>query len=206
MTQKQMIELIQEQFPDRGETELRTMLNTANDQFVDETRIIQQWAELASIADQTDYGFSKFKAHGDSIPLLINVVKLADDPIPRLPRHTKKAWTTEHEVLKVGNYSTEDGNVVLTAVEAGTLIEVFGVFNDSGFGESLDTEPNYPKAFHEAIMARVLEKLHARGGTLEAARYWKNEYEETRVRAKRWVGSRGTKGNYTTEIFDFRGV
>lgn len=205
MTQKKMMEIIMDQFPDRGETELRTMLNSANDQFVNETKIIRGWDTITSKAETVEYSFDDMDTHGGGTPLLIEKVKVDGDPVLRLPDHTDRAWTTEMDTLLIGNYDTENGNVALTSFDERFDIEIYGSFSDPGFGESLDSTPNYPRAFHEAPMARVLEKLYARSGVLELTRYWRNEYQEIRMKAKQRVGARGTKGNYQTEQVDFRG-
>lgn len=204
MTQKEMIEIIREQFPDRMESELRTILNGANDQFVDETQILRQWKAFASTTDTIEYLFADIAVFGGAIPLYISELEVDQVPVPRLPSHSDKAWTTRQDALLVGNFATRQGNVVLTSLPEGSEISLYAAFNDPGFSADLDAEPGYPKAFHEAVLARAFEKLSARTGNLELARYWKNEYEEYRLRAKQWMGARGTKGNYATPIGTFR--
>lgn len=205
MTQKQMIEMLRLSFPDVLEKTLRVMLNEANDQFVDETRILRNSTSISTTADTTEYAFSEFAISGDN-PLYIQRVILDGTELLRLPQHENQAWDTRESTLIVGNYQTTDNQVELSAVDSGLTLEVFAVYEDGGFGTDLTAEPAYPKAFHQAIFSRVAEKLHAAKGDLALARYYRAEYQDYRKRAKQYIGSKGTKGQYETEQTDFRGV
>lgn len=205
MTQQQMLELLEVSFPSVMEKTLRVMLNDANDQFVDDTRIIRNNTTITTTADTTEYAFSEFAISGDD-PLYIQRVILDGTELPRLPRHGDRAWTTRESTLVVGNYEIENYNAQLTAVAAGLDLKIFAVYEDAGFSTTLTEEPNYPKAFHEAIVARVAEKLHAINGNLELTRYYRAEYQDYVRRAKQWINSQGTKGQYETPQTDFRGV
>lgn len=68
MTQKEMIETIQQQHPEFGETQLRLMLNRAIEKFDDETQILTATAEYIGadvgveppVAGTRRYSFDKF--------------------------------------------------------------------------------------------------------------------------------------------------
>lgn len=205
MTQQEMVELLQLSFPSVLEKTLRVMLNDANDQFVEETRIIRSDQTIQTSADQTEYPFSDFAIDGDN-PLYLQRVFFDGDELYRLPEHEDKAWTSREKTLIVGNYEVELGQVKLTALESGNDLKIRAVYEDSGFGSDLSSEPNYPAAFHEAILIRVQEKLHGISGNLEMVRYYRGEYQAYRRRAKAWVGSQGTKGQYQTTMENFRGL
>ena len=57
MTQQQMLESIQQVYPDMGETQLRLLLNDALDEFVEETRILSDVKELSFIEYLTNHSF-----------------------------------------------------------------------------------------------------------------------------------------------------
>ena len=58
MTQKQIIEQIQQVHPEIGETQLRVMLNNALDEFVSEARTNEEIDTFTPVADQRYYEFS----------------------------------------------------------------------------------------------------------------------------------------------------
>lgn len=58
MTQKQIIEQIQQVHPEIGETQLRVMLNNALDEFVSEARTNEEIGTVDPVADQRYYEFS----------------------------------------------------------------------------------------------------------------------------------------------------
>ena len=80
MTQKEMIETIQQQHPEFGETQLRLMLNRAIEKFDDETQILTRTAQYsgndndpdAPLADKRRYSFHEF----DGITSEDEVIKL----------------------------------------------------------------------------------------------------------------------------------
>ncbi len=61
MTQQQMIELIQLEYPDVGETEIRLLLNIAMDKFIEEAPMISSAdMTVSQIANQRYFAFSDF--------------------------------------------------------------------------------------------------------------------------------------------------
>jgi len=60
MTQKQIIEQIQQVHPEIGESQLRIMLNSALDEFVSEARTNVHFAKATPVADQRYYAFTAF--------------------------------------------------------------------------------------------------------------------------------------------------
>jgi len=61
MKQKEMIEMIQQEHPEIGETQIRAMLNRAMDKFEEETKgLIKKTATVSLTADKRRYAFSDF--------------------------------------------------------------------------------------------------------------------------------------------------
>ena len=55
MTQKQMIELVQQHHPNAGEAEIRKLLNKAKDTFCAETEMVKDSWSVATVANQRYY-------------------------------------------------------------------------------------------------------------------------------------------------------
>ena len=70
MTQKEMIETIQQEFPDVGETQIRLMLNRALDKFESEVELLRGTATASVTADDKRRNqFSDFVIEGTSTAL-----------------------------------------------------------------------------------------------------------------------------------------
>jgi len=93
MTQKIMIELVQQQFPDVGETQIRVMLNQAMDEFVHHTRLLTSNGTVTTQANRRYYPLTLFSNVTD-----------ADDVL--------EIYRVEHDTVRipiaVGEYSHED--------------------------------------------------------------------------------------------------
>ena len=70
--QKELIELVQQHHPHIGETEIRKMLNRAQDIICEETNILEEWFTDTTVADQRYYDF-------DDLLLKIETVQLTDE-------------------------------------------------------------------------------------------------------------------------------
>lgn len=75
MTQYQMIEIIQQEFPNIGETQIRVMLNRALDKFETEVELLRGTATVAvSGSSKRRYSFSDFVVEGSSTAVVANDV------------------------------------------------------------------------------------------------------------------------------------
>jgi len=85
MTQKEMIEMIQQEHSNRGETQIRAMLNRAMDKFEEETKgLTKKTALMTPIAGRRRYAFSDFTGITDSEEVLkVNRVDYNNKPIKR---------------------------------------------------------------------------------------------------------------------------
>jgi len=85
MKQKEMIEMIQQDYPDIGETQIRAMLNRAMDKFSEETKgLLQKTAKMAPVADKRRYSFSDFTGITDSEEVLkVTRVDFNNKPVKR---------------------------------------------------------------------------------------------------------------------------
>lgn len=60
MTQQEMIETIQQEFSNVGETQIRIMLNRALDKFESETELLRATDTVTVVAGKRRYAFSDF--------------------------------------------------------------------------------------------------------------------------------------------------
>tara|TARA_X000001388_G_scaffold51293_2_gene37146 strand:+ start:390 stop:653 length:264 start_codon:yes stop_codon:yes gene_type:complete len=83
MTQKQLIETVQQHHPNLTETQIRIFLNKALDEFCRKTRVLRQLYTFSSLADQRYYALDD---------AMVEVLKVYYDgyEIPRLVGHPEK--------------------------------------------------------------------------------------------------------------------
>lgn len=192
MTQQEMIETVMATFDNAGEKRIRAMLNDANERFVFETRIIQDKTTKSHTPDTLEYDKSSFTntAGGELLEIMSLEMQDFDNEDFR--------WYVEDNDTIVLGVLNDAGDKLNSIGTSGLTIEVHGIFSDPGFGDDLTAEPNYPNAFHRAVVSRVMEQLHAEKGNLRMTRYYKNDYEERVADAKKLVGSGGVYGDAKT--------
>jgi hypothetical protein len=61
----------------------------------------------------------------------------------------------------------------------------------------LGESPSFPSEFHEAPMYRVLQQLHASAGEIQQAMYYKAEYKECTMMAKKYKNRGKDDSNYS---------
>ena len=82
MKQQEMIEMIQQDYPEIGETQIRAMLNRAMDKFSEETKGLLQ--KTAKMADKRRYSFKNFTGINDSEEVLkVTRVDFNNKPVKR---------------------------------------------------------------------------------------------------------------------------
>lgn len=79
MTQQEMIETIQQDFPEIGETQLRLMLNRALDKFESEVELLRGTATVSVTQDdKRRYAFSEFVVEGTETAVVADDVLSVD--------------------------------------------------------------------------------------------------------------------------------
>lgn len=84
MTQKELIELVQQHHPDMGETECRMALNRAQSQFGSETEVIEDVFTDTIVTDQRYYKLADSNAQSMHPIITVKRVDIAGEVIPRL--------------------------------------------------------------------------------------------------------------------------
>lgn len=92
-------------------------------------------------------------------------------------------WIKDHQ-LGIGIKSDSE---TLAAVTEAVEIKVHYSRKAADLTTALTDVSEIPPQFHEALIARVNERLYARKGELSKARYWRAEYKDYIRSALRYV-------------------
>lgn len=119
---------------------------------------------------------------------------------------SKFDWPTDELVyairdnkILVGKWDfTQDKitSLVTSEIDSGFKITIHYKKKGTKFGTNLAVSPSYPNQFHDGIMYRVLEQLHAQRGNPKTALYYKAEYKECVMMAKRFKNQGRDGSNY----------
>ena len=90
--------------------------------------------------------------------------------------HTTKeyTWWIEDDKLGVAEWKNSD---VTTDTLGGKVLRIYIKRLPTHLCTTLTEKPEIPPEFHEGLISRVLEKLHARSGNLPSARYYRAEWQ-----------------------------
>ena len=94
-------------------------------------------------------------------------------------------------------------SLVSAEVAAGDTLRIHYAKKGLRFGTTLSESPEFPSEFHEAPMNRVLEQLHAQAGSMQQAMYYKSEYRECVIMAKKYKNRAKDDSNYTINQHSF---
>ena len=113
-------------------------------------------------------------------------------------------WWVERGKLAIGT-SSDYGTTVSAPSEASKVIRIYGkevapVDNGSGTdiaefttGSSINTDQfsTLPEQYHEALIAKVMEKLYRKNVEgIQVSQYWKTVYQDLLISAKKSANSR----------------
>jgi|TARA_B100000214_G_C23969978_1_gene629597 hypothetical protein len=84
-----------------------------------------------------------------------------------------------------------------TELTVGDTIRIHYAKKSTRFTADLTASPSFPSEFHEAPMYRVLQQLHASKGNVQQALYYKAEYKECVMMAKKYKNRGKDDSNYS---------
>lgn len=90
---------------------------------------------------------------------------------------SEKVWWLKDGKLGIATYSYSTGKMT-TLSDTGDTIRIHYVKKATALTTTLTDVPGIPSQFHEALIARVMEKLYARKGMMVEARYWRAEWQD----------------------------
>jgi len=125
---------------------------------------------------------------------------------------SKFDWPTDDLVyafrdnkILIGKWDySEDKITSLTSseIDSGYKITIHYKKKGTKFTTNLAQAPDYPNQFHEALMYRVLEQLHAQRGNPKTVMYYKAEWKECVNMAKAYKNKGRDGSNYAIRPHD----
>lgn len=201
MTQKHIIELIQLDFPSLNDSIIRIMMNQAMVEFANDTHVLRGSDTQAS--DGTNI---RFNLPADCVELE-EVYDSADGTELRhgaqyqfqYAKNGEMLWWVENGQLVIGYVNLADKT--FNPIESGYTFELRYRRNPTVFtAANLDDDIDLPEAFHDAIEARLKEKLFARDPELR--RYWHAVYSDKVKKAFRYGNHQQDGGDFNILIDD----
>jgi len=186
MTQKQLIELIQQHHSAMGETEIRLALNRAQDDYCAKTELIKTTYTQTSAAGKRYYTL-------DSQILKITRVQINDVDIPRLignpiidddefdgasglgaPSTTsdERYWYISNDRLaiveKATNNVTREGKTSdYQSISEVKEIRIYAIAQATDFTTDLTEVSGIPNQFHDALVYKVISDAYLKAGVEE---------------------------------------
>jgi hypothetical protein len=120
---------------------------------------------------------------------------------------SKFEWPTNDLVWAIRDYKLVIGKIdytenkitslVSSEIESNYLIQIHYEAKSTKFiaGDLTDVA-DYPSQFHDGVMNKVLEQLWIKKGDVNRAAYYKNEYRECVMMAKRFVNESKDGSNF----------
>lgn len=95
MTQQEMIETIQQDFPEIGETQIRLMLNRALDKFESEVELLRATASVnVTLDDERRYEFTDFGINSNDDVLSVDRVDYNNKQVKRFTGYIEETDLT----------------------------------------------------------------------------------------------------------------
>ena len=210
MTQKQIIELIQQHHPMAGETEIRLTLNRAKDDFCAKTEIITNaWTQNSTAGkryyelDNKILRIKEVQINDVSIPRLIGKPIIDDDEYDGAPGLTSgssssndRFWYIDGDKLgvveKIVGVSTRDGKQSdYQSISAVKEIRVIAVCRDDDFTATLTETGNIPVQFQDGLVFKSISELMLHQGSAsfnaDLAQLFESKYMSVIKEAKKYA-------------------
>jgi len=186
MTQKQLIELIQQHHSGMGETEIRLALNRAQDDFCAKTELITDTFTQNSVAGQRYYTLdgqilkiTSVQVNDVEIPRLIGKPVIDDDEFDAQTGLTtgsgssnERYWYVDSGRLgvveKISGATTRDGKTSnYQSISVVKEIRIFAITQATDFTSDLTEVSTLPSQFHDSLVYKVLSDGYLKAGLVE---------------------------------------
>ena len=186
MTQKQLIELIQQHHPGMGETEIRLALNRAQDDYCAKTELIKDTYTQNSVAGQRYYTIdsqiikiTSVQVNDVTIPRLIGKPIIDDDEFDAETGLTAPStssddryWYTDSGRLgvveRIVGTSSRDGKISdYQSISAVKEIRIFAISQATDFTTDLTEVSELPSQFHDALVYKIIADGYLKSGLEE---------------------------------------
>ena len=183
MTQKQLIELIQQHHPGMDETEIRLALNRAQDDYCAKTELIKEAYTQNSVAGKRYYTIdpqiikiASVQVNDVEIPRLIGKPIIDDDEFDAETGLTAPStssddryWYTDSGRLgvveRIVGTASRDGKISdYQSISEVKEIRIFAISQATDFTTDLTEVSELPSQFHDALIYKVVADGYLRGG------------------------------------------
>jgi hypothetical protein len=183
MTQKQLIELIQQHHATMGETEIRLALNRAQDDYCAKTELIKETYTQNSVAGQRYYTLdaqiikiTSVQVNDVTIPRLIGKPTIDDDEFDAQVGLTSPStssddryWYTDSGRLGVverivGTASRDGKTSDYQSVSEVKEIRIFAISQATDFTTDLTEVSELPSQFHDALVYKIIADGYLKAG------------------------------------------
>jgi len=186
MTQKQLIELIQQHHSNMGETEIRLALNRAQDDFCAKTELIKETYTQDSVAGQRYYLLDEqilkilsVQINDVEIPRLIGRPIIDDDEFDAQAGLTagssssnERYWYVDSGRLGVvekisGVATRDDKQSDYQSISVVKEIRIFSISQATDFTTNLTLSSDLPNQYHDALVYKVIGDGYLKAGMKE---------------------------------------
>tara|TARA_R100001594_G_scaffold109662_2_gene144406 strand:- start:2254 stop:2925 length:672 start_codon:yes stop_codon:yes gene_type:complete len=223
MTQKQLIELVQQHHPGMGETEIRLALNRAQDDFSAKSEIIKSTYVQTSSPGKRYYSLDgqilrvlKVQINDVDIPRLISPPIIDDDEWDGATGLTAGSTASNDRywyisngrlavVEKVTSAITRDDKISdYQSISVAKEMRIYAMSQATDFTSDLTEESDLPSHFHEALAVKVISDGYLRGESLnpQLVQIFDTKYQMYVKEAKK-EARRNHTGSFTVRPTDF---
>jgi hypothetical protein len=186
MTQKQLIELIQQHHPGMGETEIRLALNRAQDDYCAKTELIKETYTQNSVAGQRYYTLdaqiikiTSVQVNDVTISRLIGKPIIDDDEFDAQAGLTSPStssddryWYTDSGRLgvveRIVGTASRDGKISdYQSISAVKELRIFAISQATDFTTDLTEVSELPSQFHDALVYKIIADGYLKSGLEE---------------------------------------
>jgi hypothetical protein len=186
MTQKQLIELVQQHHPTMRETEIRLSLNRAQDDFSAKTELITETFTQDSVAGQRYYlldaqilKVQSVQVNDVEIPRLIGKPIIDDDEYDAQTGLTaastssnERYWYISSNRLgvvekNVGGVTRDGKTSNYQSISEVKELRIYAISQATSFTGDLTEVPEFPTQFHDALSYKVLSEAYLKGQSAE---------------------------------------
>ena len=226
MTQKQLIELIQQHHATMGETEIRLALNRAQDDYCAKTELIKETYTQNSVAGKRYYTIdpqiikiASVQVNDVEIPRLIGKPIIDDDEFDAETGLTAPStssddryWYTDSGRLgvveRIVGTASRDGKISdYQSISAVKEIRIFAISQATDFTTDLTEVSELPSQFHDALSYKVLSEAYLKGQSAEfnpqASQLFEAKYMSLVKDGKKHARSQYIAGATTITPVDF---
>lgn len=172
----EMIEMVQQHFPNKGETEIIKTLNRWLRDFAFHTQILYgSDSTLATLASTESYNIpaTMYRIEDVKVGDVYAIRLIGNYVIGEFSKNTGNIfWQTDGDTIKIVKDSS-----TFSYADAGDTIKLRGYKYDAAL-TTIASEPTIPEEFHEALVFAVISSLYLIPPTLngDLAKIFRDEY------------------------------